>query len=99
MRSLSNLRRVKVKTKCLPDPSFDNAAAEVTDAPPLKRFLFTAEEVAQSLAISTTMVRQLTLCGDIPCRRMGRLVRYSIEDVEAFVHDLDERRYQSPASR
>lgn len=43
-------------------------------APLLARFLFMAEEVARALAVSTTLVRQLTLSGDLPCRRIGRLV-------------------------
>ena len=59
----------------------------------LLRALFTAEEVAQSLAISDTLVRQLTLAGEIPCRRIGRLVRYAPEDLAAFVHQCDQRSY------
>ncbi len=34
---------------------------------------------------------QLTLCGDLPCRRIGRLVQYTEEDIEAFVQGLDDR--------
>jgi len=52
----------------------------------LPRALFTAEEVAHSLAISPTLVRQLTATGDLPCRRIGRLVRYTSADISAFVH-------------
>jgi excisionase family DNA binding protein len=59
----------------------------------LSRSLFTAEEVAQALAVSETLVRQLTLSGDIPCRRIGRLVRYAQTDVDAFVSRCDERGY------
>jgi len=59
----------------------------------LSRSLFTAEEVAQALAVSETLVRQLTLAGDIPCRRIGRLVRYAQADVDAFVSRCDERGY------
>ena len=63
-------------------------------APSLARFLFTAEEVARALAVSTTLVRQLTLSGDLPCRRIGRLVRYTTADIESFVHSFDDRGYQ-----
>ncbi|MDP2013740.1 MAG: helix-turn-helix domain-containing protein [Actinomycetota bacterium] len=59
----------------------------------LSRSLFTAEEVALALAVSETLVRQLTLSGDIPCRRIGRLVRYAQADVDAFVSRCDERGY------
>ena len=59
----------------------------------LHRVLFTAEEVAASLAISETLVRQLTLAGEIPCRRIGRLVRYAPEDLASFVHHCDQRGY------
>ena len=63
-------------------------------APSLARFLFTAEEVARALAVSTTLVRQLTLSGDLPCRRIGRLVRYTTADIESFVHSFDDRGFQ-----
>jgi excisionase family DNA binding protein len=59
----------------------------------MPRALFTADEVADALAVSETLVRQLTLNGDIPCRRIGRLVRYTIEDITAFVDSIDERTY------
>jgi excisionase family DNA binding protein len=59
----------------------------------LPRALFTAEEVAESLAVSESLVRQLTLTGDIPCRRIGRLVRYTPSDIDAFVAQYDTRGY------
>ncbi len=60
----------------------------------LDRALFTAQEVAVALAVSTTLVRQLTLSGDLPCRRIGRLVRYTTADIESFVHNFDQRGYR-----
>lgn len=51
----------------------------------LPRALFTVEEVARCLAISPTLVRQLTSTGDLRCRRIGRLVRYTHSDITAFV--------------
>ena len=59
----------------------------------LGRALFTAGEVAEALAVSKTLVRQLTLAGDIPCRRIGRLVRYTASDIEEFVHRFESRGY------
>ncbi len=55
----------------------------------LPRALFTAEEVAHCLAISPTLVRQLTSAGDLPCRRIGRLVRYTLADINRFVGSRD----------
>ncbi|MCF8527291.1 MAG: helix-turn-helix domain-containing protein [Candidatus Nanopelagicales bacterium] len=72
----------------------DEGTIGASGAPSLARFLFTAEEVAQALAVSTTLVRQLTLSGDLPCRRIGRLVRYTTADIESFVHSFDDRGYQ-----
>lgn len=59
----------------------------------LPRSLFTAEEAAAALSVSETLVRQLTLTGDLPCRRIGRLVRYAAADIEAFVERCDQNGY------
>lgn len=60
----------------------------------MPRALFTAEEVANALVISETLVRQLTLDGELPCRRIGRLVRYTIADIEMFIASREEHRYR-----
>ena len=57
----------------------------------LPRALFTVEEVARCLAISPTLVRQLTATGDLRCRRIGRLVRYTHADITAFASSGDLR--------
>jgi excisionase family DNA binding protein len=62
------------------------------------RVLFTADEVADSLAVSTSLVRQLTLAGEIPCRRIGRLIRYAVQDVAAYVESRDEAHYSNLAA-
>lgn len=62
-------------------------------APGLPRSLFTAEEAAAALSVSETLVRQLTLTGELPCRRIGRLVRYAPSDIEAFVKRCDQHGY------
>ncbi|MCF8543165.1 MAG: helix-turn-helix domain-containing protein, partial [Candidatus Nanopelagicales bacterium] len=66
--------------------------------PGLPRSLFTAEEAAAALSVSETLVRQLTLTGELPCRRIGRLVRYAQADVDAFVARCDQQGY-APRSR
>lgn len=41
-----------------------------------------------------TLVRELTLSGDLTCPRIGRLVRYTTADIESFVRSFDDRRYE-----
>ena len=60
--------------------------------------MFTAEEAATALSVSETLVRQLTLTGELPCRRIGRLVRFTPADIEAFVTRCDQHGYE-PRSR
>jgi excisionase family DNA binding protein len=75
--------------------ALDTPALGGTDLP---RSLFTAAEAAAALSVSETLVRQLTLTGDLPCRRIGRLVRYTHADIEAFVTRCDQQGY-APRSR
>lgn len=75
------------------------AAAPPSATSGLPRCLFTAEEAAAALCVSETLVRQLTLTGELPCRRIGRLVRYAPADIEAFVTACDERGYVTRSRR
>ncbi|MEI6363891.1 MAG: helix-turn-helix domain-containing protein [Actinomycetes bacterium] len=61
---------------------------------PMPRALYTADEVADALCISETLVRQLTIDGEIPCRRIGRLVRYTPSDVAFFVARREDHGYR-----
>ena len=61
----------------------------VREAHPIQGMWLTAEEVADALAVSVTLVRQLTLEGTLPCRRIGRLVRYATADIEFFIADRE----------
>ncbi len=79
--------------------SFDQAVDALRVAQPgLVRALFLAKEVALALAVSETLVRQLTLSGELPCRRIGRLVRYTQADLDAFVEHCDQRGYSVDSS-
>lgn len=60
----------------------------------LPRALFTAEEVADAIAVSEAMVRQLTCSGDLPCRRIGRLVRYAQADIDYFIHGRQDHTFR-----
>lgn len=60
----------------------------------LPRALFTAEEVADAIAVSEAMVRQLTTSGDLPCRRIGRLVRYAQADIDYFISGRQDHTFR-----
>jgi excisionase family DNA binding protein len=49
------------------------------------RLLLKAREAAQALAISERLLWKLTDQGDIPCVRIGRSVRYDVQDLEAWI--------------
>ena len=51
------------------------------------------EEVALALAVSEKLLLQVTLSGELPCRRIGRLVRYTQADLDSFVEHCDQRGY------
>lgn len=64
-------------TTTLPDE-----AALPSDAP----LLYRVDEAARLLSISRSTLRTLTARGIVPCRRIGRLVRYAPEDLTYFIH-------------
>jgi excisionase family DNA binding protein len=47
--------------------------------------LVDSREAARLLAISTRKLWSLTDCGEIPCLRIGRAVRYAVEDLQQWV--------------
>ncbi len=47
--------------------------------------LLRPNEAAQVLAISPRKLWELTNCGEIPCLRIGRAVRYSVEDLQQWI--------------
>jgi excisionase family DNA binding protein len=52
---------------------------------PLPKLLLTLPEAAEALAMSKRTLWGLTARGEIVCVRIGRLVRYRLEDLNAFV--------------
>jgi excisionase family DNA binding protein len=58
------------------------------------RHLFRVEEVAEILAMSKSTVRALTARGELPCRRIGRLVRYAKDDIDFFVRSRQDFPYR-----
>ncbi len=53
--------------------------------------LMTSEQVADTLAVSTTTIRRWERSGVLPAVRIGRLLRFRAADVEAFID-----RYSAP---
>lgn len=62
--------------------------------PEVTQTLFRIEEVAQILAMSKSTVRSLTTQGFLPCRRIGRLVRYAQADIDFFVRSRQDFPYR-----
>lgn len=54
-------------------------------------FLLKPRQAAQRLAISERYLYQLTSSGEVPCVRIGKLVRYSIETLRKWVKDRESR--------
>lgn len=53
------------------------------------RFLLTPRETAKRLAISERHLFELTRTGQLPCVRVGRNVRYSVETIQKWVRDTE----------
>jgi excisionase family DNA binding protein len=52
-------------------------------------FLLTTRETAKRLAISERHLFELTRTGKLPCVRVGRNVRYSVETIRKWVRDTE----------
>lgn len=53
--------------------------------------LIRASEAARALAISPRLLWTMTNCGEIPCVRIGRAVRYDPRDLEEWVRERKRR--------
>jgi excisionase family DNA binding protein len=52
--------------------------------------LLTANEAAETLRISQRKLWSLTNCGEIPCVRIGRSVRYDLADLQRWIEQRKE---------
>lgn len=52
----------------------------------------TASEAAQALAISPRKLWTMTNCGEIPCVRIGRSVRYDPADLQVWIEEQKSAR-------
>jgi len=55
------------------------------------KILLTAADAAKALSISARSLWTLTHRGEIPCVRIGRSVRYSVADLQAWVASLSDK--------
>jgi excisionase family DNA binding protein len=53
--------------------------------------LLTPKQAAERLAISPRKLWSLTASGDVSCCRIGRSVRYSVDDLAAFIASAREQ--------
>jgi excisionase family DNA binding protein len=67
-----------------PRPFFEPSRGECGQQEP-EAFLLKAREAAQRLAISESCLYRLTASGEIPCVRVGKLVRYSVETLRNWI--------------
>lgn len=60
----------------------------------LPQLLHTQEAAAQMLSLGITTIRELTASGELPCRRIGRAVPYTLADLQFFVDCLENHPYR-----
>ena len=49
--------------------------------------LLTPEQVAKKLGVKTITVYKWAQSNDIPCYRLGRLVRFLDEDIDVYINE------------
>lgn len=57
----------------------------MTNSTPVPKLLLKAPEAAEVLSISERTLWALTASGEIPCVRIGRSVRYSVDDLREWI--------------
>ncbi len=80
-----------------PAPSAAPGGAAATSAPHIvgtPPLLLTCQQAADALAISTRTLWELTKRGEVPCVRLGRAVRYAVQDLSEYVERLRAERGQ-----
>ncbi len=62
-------------------------------APAPDVLLWTAKQAAEALSISQRKLWELTNCREIPCVRIGKCVRYSPDDLRAWIDSRKGKRH------
>lgn len=63
------------------------------------RLLLRPREAAKRLAVSERHLHKLTVEGVLPCVRVGRLVRYSVETIEEWIRGAESTTHAKPISK
>ena len=71
-----------------PRPFLGSSRGEYGQQGP-EAFLLKPREAAQRLAVSESYLYQLTSSGQVPCVRVGKLVRYSVETLRKWIKDRE----------
>lgn len=56
-----------------------------SDSLKAERGLYTVDDVAEALRVSVRTLRRATTCGFLPCHRLGRVIRYTRDDVDVYL--------------
>lgn len=67
------------------EDSFMSLSVNNTSSNAALRLLLNAKEAADALAISPRKLWELTNTGDIRCVRIGKAVRYAVDDLRNFI--------------
>lgn len=80
----------------LPDKAFFRSPRGEQGQRDSEPLLLTPREAAQRLAISESSLYRLTSSGQVPCVRVGRLVRYSVETLRKWIEDRESAQPPPP---
>lgn len=94
----SILREVLEEIRCVCQKSVVARHEKPTTTQP--EILLTSREAAKRLAISERHLYTLTHAGELPCVRVGRSIRYSVETIQQWIRDAEsETVKQQPPER
>ncbi len=90
----SVLREVAEEFRCECQKSVVARHQEPTTNQP--EILLTSKEAAKRLAISERHLYTLTHAGELPCVRVGRSIRYSVETIQQWIRDAESESVKQP---
>ena len=83
-----NLNSWESRYKCRDDDSGKRGVMmQVNNKPTKPVLLLTPQQAAEALAISPRKLWGMTASGEIPHARLGRCVRYPVDDLQRWIND------------